>query len=1612
MRPKTNTLCTSTGLAFGLWLAMAAPSTAGERVAVMIELRDPPAASVWAQRLAASVGTADAQASAASAAVAHLARLETAQQRVLTALAAPGTGATVLFRLQRALNGIAVEVDRDRLDDLAALDGVRRITRLVPETLDLYSSVPLIQAPQAWTSPGVTGQGVRIGVIDTGVDYLHVGMGGSGSYAGQDYTDATVPWNAKVVGGYDFAGDLYHAGCSDADQNAGRCSRTPTPDPDPMDCNGHGSHVAGIAAGYGVTLEGTTYPGPYSSATPFGTLQIGPGVAPGAQIYALRTFGCSGSSILTAQAIDWSTDPNGDGNFSDHLDVVNLSLGSSYGQLDAASSEAANNAAAVGVIVVASAGNSGDVYYITGSPGVAERAISVANSVDSTELTAGFVVNAPAGLAGVKPAAEAQFGPNLSTTGPITGDLVLADDGSGSGSDACETIVNTAAMSGKIALVDRGTCTYPVKVKNCQTAGARGVLIANNAEGWPFTLTGSDATITIPSMLTDLATGSALKTALAGGTVNVTLTAAYRGVVRAVEPPMVDTLSSSSSRGPVSGTSALKPDLTAPGTTIWSLASRSGSGGRSLSGTSMACPHITGAMALLRQLHPQWTVEELKALLLGTSTHGLFTNPSSGPPAYGPGRVGSGRTDLQLATEAALLASGTDTPGAVSVSFGRPEVIGSWSASRNVSVVNKGAGTITATLVLQTVVDMPGVSFSLPGGSQVNVPGNSSSMVTIQATAEGPQMKRSRDASVASTQGGNPRHWLPEEAAYLLVTAPGQPAQRLAVYAAPRPASTMGTQEASLALAGETGSLTLHLAGQGVATGTSFPTDWVSLASAFELAAESPDETSSQGSDNAQDLRYVGVTSDFARQLADGKGLAETSVFFGVATWADWSSPNKVPVQVLIDTNRDGTDDWVLYSTSTGGASPNDVYAVQLCTLPSGSCSGYFLNAVDAGVRDTALLNSNVMVLPVLPGWLGLTAGNSRFNYRVLTAVDSTPTLTFDPANPGLSFGGASFLGTPTAQPMYTDVAGQAIPVTYSRANLVANGSQGALLLHHHNLAGTRAQVLTTASTCTPTCGATVPESGMIDVAVPFEATVSGQGCTGSTTFDWDFGDGSAHATSASPTHVYTEAGTFTWRVTAAIGGVPCTRSGQITIAPWTAHVPAVAHAPGAAGSQWRTDLAVANRSGRTASLSYVYVPYGAGAQVTRSRTLGHGATERFEDVLVSLFGFAASASPKGSVRIESSARVLVTARTYNQATKGTYGQSYPALTTADGFTRGQTAYVGQLEKSTAFRSNLGVQNLGSTDCAVTATLHDASGATLGNPLTQTVAGGRYFQWDDVFAKAAAPSASLAYAKVRVDTNAGRIWAYGSVVDNITGDPTTVAALWGEPVGPYLVPSVAHAPGAGGSQWRTDLAAVNPDGATQLTLTYTPVQGAAGSPVVRNATLTSGATREWSDLLVSLFGFPATATPKGTVEVASPGSVYLFARTYNQAAAGTYGQSYPSLRATDGLGQGQEGVVLQLSKSTEFRSNLGVQNLGGTACTVAVRLLGPTGAQLGSTLTQSLDAGRFFQWDDVFAKAGAPSQTLAYATVEVQTAGCRVWVYGSVVDNGTGDPTTVPVLVP
>ena len=455
--------------------------------------------------------------------------------------------------------------------------------------------------------------------------------------------------------------------------------------------------------------------------------------------------------------------------------------------------------------------------------------------------------------------------------------------------------------------------------------------------------------------------------------------------------------------------------------------------------------------------------------------------------------------------------------------------------------------------------------------------------------------------------------------------------------------------------------------------------------------------------------------------------------------------------------------------------------------------------------------------------------------------------------------------------------------------------------------------------------------------------------------------------------------------------------------------VSSVAHAPGAAGTKWRSDFAAVNRGAAAADLTLTFWPYGSGDGVVKQHTLASGATVEWKDVLVSLFEQTAT-SVKGSVQVDASAPVQISLRTYNQATEGTYGQGYPAVTTGEALAAGVVGVIPQLAKSAALRTNVGVLNVGAADVAVAIKLFTAAGVQAGTTKEATVAPARYWQQDDIFTATGAGALEGAYATVEVLTAGGRVWAYASVIDNGTGDPTTVPVQFAVPAGPYLVSSQAHLKGAGGTQWRSSLAVVNTGAAeAALTLTYRPY--GTGDAVVRDHALAPGASVEWHDVLVSLFGQDAAANVKGSVEIASPQPVVVGARTYNQAAKGTYGQDYPAIAAAQALLAGQVGVLPQLRKDAATRTNVGVLNVGAADVAVEVQLFDATGAEVGVATAASVAAGRYWQQDDIFTSSGAGAQAIAYATVEVKTPGGAVWAYASVIDAATGDPTTIPVLL-
>lgn len=591
-----------------------------------------------------------------------------AQQENLRALI-ESTGARILSSLRIGTNGFRVAVDASQMSALRSIPGVRSVGHVQQFEANHAQSVPWVGAPTVWQNLGVRGKGIKVGVIDTGIDYLHANFGGSGNPGDFAANNPNViePGSfptAKVKGGYDFAGSTYTGGAT-----------APTPDPDPIDRSGHGSHVAGSVAGLGVAGS------------------IGQGVAPEADLYALKVFGDNGGTTgLVSLAIEWAMDPNGDGDMSDHLDVINMSLGASFGSPDDPSAISSANAAALGIIVVASAGNSGAVPYVTGSPAVAAPAISVAANTPGGRQYARMTVNAPASVAGVKQVEEGAGPVTLQQTGPITDDLVV-----GTPLNGCAPLTNAAAVAGNVVLLSRGACTFLVKYQQAQAAGARAVVMINNVAGAPIVMGGLNNTVTIPGVMTTLAIGQSL---LAATGVNVTLEAAP-------DPAKDDQIATFSSQGPGQFDSSFKPDLAAPGVGIISTGMGTGTGSANFQGTSMAAPHVAGAAALLRQLHPKLNQGAIKALLQNS------TVPSnvSGDTKLSRQGVGALRVD-----RAAALSSYASPGG---VSFGRLNPLFPVWKTEKVTLTSMTHGWRNYSVTHVPNNTLPGVEVSCPSNVRV-----------------------------------------------------------------------------------------------------------------------------------------------------------------------------------------------------------------------------------------------------------------------------------------------------------------------------------------------------------------------------------------------------------------------------------------------------------------------------------------------------------------------------------------------------------------------------------------------------------------------------------------------------------------------------------------------------------------------------------------------------------------------------------------------------------------------------------------------------------------------------------------------------------------------------
>ena len=1090
-------------------------------VEVMIELSNPTAAVSYAHGLTHSHATAVADSRSA------VSRVLAQQATLASHFSAAATRAQKLFAVHAVYNGIAVLTDRSRLSALAALPGVVHIHALTPKHTELTNSVPLIKAPQAWETNAGTGTGVRIGLIDTGIDYTHADFGGDGTtdaYNAAKATDSQPPSmtggaglggfdGSKVVGGYDFAGDAYNPDSSNvADQ-------VPQPDPNPLDCNGHGTHTAGIAAGLGVNSDGSTYTGTYSTATNFAAFKVGPGVAPGAKLYSLKVFGCEGSTNLVSEALDWAADPNGDGDLSDHLDVLNMSLGSDFATPDDPDAVATNNLAALGVIVATSSGNDNDLYDVGGSPGNAPRTIDTAASDDGQDYQDGMDITAPAGIAGTVPAQQSQVY-DWATNGDTSGAIVKApgdwsqppsdsnnidgcngEPGLHPGDDNSGAPLPTVG-AGSIYMLywDNNDatrrCSSGGHATSAGNAGAIGAVFASNDDFFtPATVINGNATT--PSELVLKRTTDAIIAQLdASNEVDVTLTGSHAGAVTVPEPMLTDTLAFFSSRG-VGAAGNVKPDVAAPGATILSAGFGTGSGGLNDSGTSMAAPHVAGVAALVRAAHPHWTVEQVKAAIMNTATSDVYSGLNQTGPVYSPMRVGAGRVNAQQAVGTQTLAYNGDGSGSVSVSFGPVAAATTTTLTKTIHIVNtRPTSTASYSLAYDATDDNPGATYSL-SSSNVTVPALGSVDVTVTLTVDPTKLTDHTDPTRPSVDPdfGTTLPFVNEAAGLVVLTPTGNTSGsdlRVPVYSAPRPASTM-TQPSTAIVSGagavKTGAVTLS--GQDVSHD-----GWQSTVDGFELQATSPKlpdctSTSTTGcvewaNQRAADIQDVGVASDAPSLIAGGDTTSDALnsglLHFGVSSWGPFrTSGSDVQHDVFIDVNGDGTPDLVAFNSrwnENGPDTDTDVLFTFTVDLSSGNLVDIELTNNSDGSLDVGQFNSDVMTLPVglfaiQQKWADLgNAGNvSRINYW----LDSFPSesnfsgpldsvgdpqagqtpLSVNVLSPAIS------VTDPNTGPMLLeDAAGDQVPVTYDSTQAAQDKPLGLLLFHRLNADGARAQVV------------------------------------------------------------------------------------------------------------------------------------------------------------------------------------------------------------------------------------------------------------------------------------------------------------------------------------------------------------------------------------------------------------------------------------------------------------------------------------------------------------------------------------------------------------------------
>lgn len=604
-------------------------------------------------------------------------------------------------------NGVSIAIAPGQLPALTRLSSVKALYPVdlisIPETQmsatpEMFTALSMTGADIAQSELGYTGKNVKVAIMDTGIDYMHPDLGGG---FGPEF---------RVLTGWDFVGDDFNA--ADPDKS------TPYPDDDPMDVNGHGTHVAGIVGANGVVI----------------------GVAPDVQFGAYKVFGTVGSTTADIMLAAMERV------LADRMDILNMSIGSAFQWPNYPTAQAADRLVNRGVVVVASIGNSGaSGLYSAGAPGLGEKVIGVA-SFDNTHVALNtFTISPDDYSIGYANAAAAPLA-------PLSGSafIMASKDLTGAPPDG-------ESYDGKVAIVARGVSSFYDKALNAQNAGASALIIYNNAAGRFSPTVAGPIAITIPVVAITQADGLLIVSRLAANPVEMTWTDIRGSFIN----PTGGLISSFSSYG-LSPDLTLKPDIGAPGGSVYSTYPTAKGSYATLSGTSMSSPHVAGAVALLLEAKPNTPVQAVRGILQNSADPKRWW----GNPGLGfldnVHRQGAGMLDIAGAITAQTLV----TPGKLSLGEGEagPHV-------HTLSVANKSNVAVTYDLSYVNALSTGGVrtpgffgssasvGFSVPSLT-VPAKGTASVVATVHP-ATGPVNGQYGGYIVLTPQGGGQTYRVP-----------------------------------------------------------------------------------------------------------------------------------------------------------------------------------------------------------------------------------------------------------------------------------------------------------------------------------------------------------------------------------------------------------------------------------------------------------------------------------------------------------------------------------------------------------------------------------------------------------------------------------------------------------------------------------------------------------------------------------------------------------------------------------------------------------------------------------------------------------------------------------